>query len=390
MKTPGSYLSPALADLLARLPSPCYVIDEAALRRNLAVIGRLREGSGARVLLALKAFACFHFFPLMRGQLDGVAASSPDEARLGADLFGGAVHFCAPAWRPADFGAILGLADHLVFNSLGQWDRFRPAAAAADRPVSCGLRLNPEHSEVATALYDPCAPGSRLGVTAAALAGRFPEGLEGLHFHTLCETGAAALERTLAAVEQRFAPWLGRVRWVNFGGGHHLTRDGYDRARLVRLVRAFRARWGVEVFLEPGEAVVLDTGWLTATVLEVVRNEVDIAILDVSAAAHMPDVIEMPYRPPLAGAAAPGVHPCRYRLAGPSCLAGDVIGDYSFPAPLRPGARLFFGDMAHYTMVKNNTFNGLRLPSIAAADPEAGTLRVLRQFGYGDYRARLG
>lgn len=389
-RTSGGALPVPLAALLGRAPSPCHVIDLAALERNLAILAGVRSASGARVLLALKACACFHVFPLVRRFLDGVAASSPDEARLGAEAFGGSVHVYAPAYRADDFPSILLLADHVVFNSVRQWERFQPLAAAAGRPVSCGLRVNPGHSEVRTAIYDPCARYSRLGVTAAELAGRALPGLEGLHFHTLCELGADALERTLAVFEKRFADRLPGLAWVNFGGGHHITRPGYDTGALCRLIGDFRSRWGTEVFLEPGEAVFLDAGYLVATVLDIVRNEMETAILDTSAAAHMPDVIEMPYRPAVFGAGGPGEHRHRYRLAGLTCLAGDVIGDYSFPEPLREGDRLVFQDMAHYTMVKNNTFNGVRLPTIALADPRAGTLTVAREFGYEDYRARQG
>ena len=370
------------------LPSPCYLLDEAALERNLRVLAAVRSRSGASILLALKGFAMFSLFPLIRRYLDGVCASSLDEARLGREEFGKEVHLYAPAYRPDEFSALLRYADHLVFNSLEQWERFRPRVQAGRRRISCGLRINPEHSEVKTALYDPCGRFSRLGSTAAALAGRRLDGLEGLHFHTLCELDSDALERTLAAVEAKFGPYLDGLAWVNFGGGHHITRPGYDRDRLVRLVRDFAARHRCRVYLEPGEAVALNAGVLVATVLEIARNEMEIAILDTSAAAHLPDVLEMPYRPRIAGAGEPGRYLHTYRLAGLSCLAGDVIGDYSFPKPLRPGDRIALLDMGHYTMVKNNTFNGVRLPAIAIRR-RSGRIRVVRRFGYSDYRGRL-
>jgi carboxynorspermidine decarboxylase len=300
------------------------------------------------------------------------------------------VHLCAPAYREEEFGELLACADHIVFNSFSQWRRFRAAAAAGGGRVACGIRINPEHSEVATALYDPCGPHSRLGVTRREFREEELDGISGLHFHTLCELDSDALERTLRQVEAAFGPVLRRMRWVNFGGGHHITRPGYDVDRLCRVVGDFRDRYGTEVYLEPGEAIALNAGVLVASVLDIVRNEMDIAILDASAAAHMPDVLEMPYRPRIAGAGLPGEFPHAYRLGGPTCLAGDVIGDYSFPRPLQVGSRLVFLDMAHYTMVKNTAFNGVPLPSIALQEAGTGACRVVRRFGYEDYKGRLG
>ncbi len=328
--------------------------------------------------------------------LRGTTASSVAEARLGREELGGQVHAYAPAWTADDLREVCTLVDHVVFNSPGQWRRLRPvveAARAAGHALSCGLRVNPEHREVEVALYDPAAPCSRLGTTRANVTADDLDGLDGLHFHTLCELGPDALERTLAALEARFGDLLPRLpagrRWVNFGGGHHITRPGYDTDHLVRLVRDFRARWDVEVFLEPGEAVALGTGVLVASVLDVIDNGMPIAILDTSATAHMPDVLEMPYRPVIVGAGEPGERALTYRLGGLTCLAGDVIGDYSFDAPLTVGQKLVFLDMAHYTMVKTTTFNGVRLPSIATHDPATGEIRVSRRFGYRDYRDRL-
>jgi len=378
---------------LLEVPTPCYVLDLSALRANLEVLGRVQERSGADILLALKGFAMWSVFDTIAEVLPGVTASSPDEARLGREHFGGQVHVCSPAYSDDDFATLLPLVDHIVFNSLAQWRRFAPVARAhterTGHRVELGLRINPEHSEVEVPLYDPCAPGSRLGVRQAELQGVDLGDLDGLHFHSLCELGSDALARTLAAVEERFAPQLAGRAWVNFGGGHHITRPDYDRDRLVDLITGFRARWNTRVYLEPGEAIALGTGVLVASVLDIIHNEVDIAILDTSATAHMPDVLEMPYRPQIVGAGEPGSRPHLVRLGGPSCLAGDVIGDYGFDQPLSVGDRLVFMDMAHYTMVKNTTFNGVRLPSIATWEPRTGTLEVVRRFGYEDYAGRL-
>ncbi|MCA9709422.1 MAG: carboxynorspermidine decarboxylase [Myxococcales bacterium] len=378
---------------LSSVPTPCYVVDLGFLRDNLAVLGDIQARSGAQILLALKGFAMWSVFDTIAQVLPGVTASSPDEARLGAEKFGGQVHACAPAYSEQDFATLLPLCDHIVFNSVAQWRRFGPKARAhqaqTGHRVELGLRINPEHSEVEVPLYDPCAPGSRLGVRRAELEGVDLSDLDGIHFHTLCELGSDALARTVAAVEERFASVLEGRRWVNFGGGHHITRPDYDRERLVELCRGFGQRWRTQVYLEPGEAIALGTGVLVASVLDVIHNEVDIAILDASATAHMPDVLEMPYRPRIVGAGEPGEHPHLVRLGGPSCLAGDVIGDYAFERPLVPGDKLVFMDMAHYTMVKNTTFNGVRLPSIATWEPRTGQLQVVRRFGYEDYAGRL-
>lgn len=369
-------------------PSPAYVVDERLVQRNLGILKDVSERAGCKILLAQKAFSMFSLYPLLReGGLAGTAASGLYEARLGREEMGGEVHVFSPAYREEEFDAIAEIADHVVFNSFAQWRRFGPRAVAAG--CSCGLRLNPECStQEGHAIYDPCAPGSRLGVTAANFEPEALAGIEGFHFHTLCEQDSDALEKTLDALEETFGAYLGRVKWINFGGGHHITREGYDIERLIRLIARVRTRYGVEVYLEPGEAVVLNAGYLVCSVLDTLRNGVDIAILDASAACHMPDVLEMPYRPPLLNAGLPGERAHTYRLAGPTCLAGDVIGDYSFDAPLKAGDRLAFGDMALYTMVKNNTFNGMPLPAIAVIG-EDGALRVVRRFDYEDFKGRL-
>ncbi|MBF7053518.1 carboxynorspermidine decarboxylase [Halomonas sp. KAO] len=371
-------------------PSPAYVVDDALLRRNLERLGEVQAASGARILLALKGFAMWDTFPLVRQYLVGTTSSGQDEARLGAETFGGEVHCYSPAFTEEELRVVLRYADHLSFNSPGQWRRFRETIAAAPRRVSCGMRVNPEHSTGDVPLYDPCAPGSRLGTRSGDLTPADLEGLEGLHFHTLCEQNSDDLETTLAAFETRFGHYLGSLKWVNFGGGHHITRDDYDIERLVRVVRGFRERHPhLTVYLEPGEAIALNTGYLVCTVLDIVENDGTIAILDTSATAHMPDVLEMPYRPEIIGGGEPGEKPHTYRLGGQTCLAGDIVGEYSFDAPLAIGDRLVFTDMAHYTMVKTTTFNGIRLPSICRIDETSREVRTVRTFGYVDYMQRL-
>jgi carboxynorspermidine decarboxylase len=372
-----------------RVETPCYVCDLELLRKNLRVLERVQRESGCKILLALKGFAMWSVFPVAREYLAGIAASSPHEAELGREQFGGEVHAYAPAYSDADLNEILRFADHVVFNSVSQWDRLAAKARAQKPTIECGLRVNPQHSEGKVPLYDPCAPGSRLGVTLAELEGVQLSGLEGVHFHALCEQNVDVLERMLGAVEAKFGFLLSKVKWVNFGGGHHITRDDYGVDRLIALITDFKRRYGVDVYLEPGEAIALNTGVLVASVLDLKQNDGNIVILDTSATAHMPDVLEMPYRPQIVGAAEPGVLPFTYRLGGLTCLAGDVIGDYSFSEPLRVGSRIVFTDMAHYTMVKNTTFNGVRLPSIATYEPHTDELKVVRKFGYEDYKSRL-
>jgi carboxynorspermidine decarboxylase len=371
-----------------RIPTPCYIIDESALIKNLKILNSVQEKTGCKILLALKGFAMFSVFPVIREYLFGVSASSVDEARLGRNEFGREVHFCAPAFPDADFAEILSCCNHLVFNSFSFWNRYRSRIQNTGNPISCGIRVNPEHSEVRVPIYDPCGPCSRLGVTRNNFQPHHLEGISGLHFHTLCELNADALARTLPAFEDKFGVFLSGMEWVNFGGGHHITRIDYDVDLLCELITGFKTRHPLEVYLEPGEAIALNTGVLIASVLDVFHNGMDIAILDTSASAHMPDVLEMPYRPVIEGAGMPGQFPFTYRLAGLTCLAGDVIGDFSFPRPLTVGDRLVFQDMAHYTMVKNNTFNGVRLPSIGIVTRQ-GDFCLVRNFGYSDYRNRL-
>lgn len=374
---------------LNQIETPCFVVDKALLRRNLAVLDSVRKRTGVKILLAQKAFSMYAVYPLLAEVLDGTCASSPDEARLGREEFGKDVTAFAAAYSEQDLRELLGWCDRIIFNSFSQWKRFRPLTSAAEN-VRFGVRCNPEHSEGAVEIYDPCAPKSRLGIRAADFAGQDLSGITGLHVHNLCEQNSDAFERTLRAFEEKFAFLIPQVQWINFGGGHHITRPDYDIDLLCSLLNGFRERWKTpELFLEPGEAVALNTGFLVASVLDIVHNETDIAILDTSAEAHMPDVLEMPYRPNIIGAGQPGEKAFTYRLAGHSCLAGDVIGDYSFDGQLKPGDKLVFLDMAHYSMVKTNTFNGLRLPSIALFDSADGSFRVLRKFGFEDFKTRL-
>jgi carboxynorspermidine decarboxylase len=370
-------------------PSPAYVVDMGKLRENLEVLDSVQKRSGAKILLALKGFSMWSVFPEIRKTLHGVCASSPWEARLGREEFGREVHTFAAGFREKDIPGLLATSNHLVFNSFGQFERFRPLWEPEAGRVSIGLRVNPEHSEGATPIYDPCAPCSRLGIRREEFEGRSLAGVEGLHFHTLCEQLFEPLSRTAKVFEEKFGEFLPKMKWLNLGGGHHITREGYDIDGLVELVKHFRGKYGVEVYLEPGEAIALGTGVLVGTVLDIVRNVSEIAILDISAACHMPDVLEMPYRPPLHKGFDPGEKANTYRLAGPSCLAGDVIGDWSFEKPLSIGGRIAFLDQAHYTMVKNTTFNGIELPSICTYEPLTGELRTVRTFGYEDFRNRL-
>ncbi|MCR4962575.1 MAG: carboxynorspermidine decarboxylase [Firmicutes bacterium] len=372
---------------LCSLPSPCYIIDKAALTGNLQLLHQVMQASGCKILLAQKAFAAYALYPLIGSYLSGAAASGLFEARLSREEMGKETHVFSPAFREDEIGEILGYADHIVFNSLDQWRRF--GALTVEAGVEAGLRINPECStQSGPAIYDPCAPGSRLGIVTGAMPDRLPAGVSGLHFHTLCEQNADALSVTMAAVEEKFARQLRQISWLNMGGGHHITRAGYDLDQLYRLLRRVREDYGLQIYLEPGEAVALNAGYLYCTVLDIVENRGQIAILDASAACHMPDVLEMPYRPPLLDAAMPGEKPYTYRLAGPTCLAGDVIGEYSFDRPLRPGSALLFADMAIYTMVKNNTFNGMALPAIAIKEGD-DDYSLLKTFAYEDFKGRL-
>jgi carboxynorspermidine decarboxylase len=377
---------------LARLPSPCFVVDEVAVERNLRILSEVAEASGAKILGALKAFSMWSFGELTQKYLSGTCASGLHEAKLGYEEYGGEVHVFAAAFSQQDIDELLSFAHHIVFNSCSQWLRFREQCLAAQkqRPgLHFGLRVNPEHSEGTVPIYDPCAPGSRLGIPLSQLDETALEGISGLHFHTLCEQGFEPLARTVAAVESKFGHLLEKMDWVNFGGGHHITAEGYDINGLVELVQNFKRQHQLEVYLEPGEAMAIGTGILSCEVLDITWNQLPQAILDTSATCHMPDTLEMPYRPDITGADEADVLAHTYRLGGLTCLAGDVIGDYSFAEPLEVGQRLIFEDMSHYTMVKTTTFNGTKLPAIAIWNSETDALRVVKQFGYDDFKHRL-
>lgn len=382
----------------ARVPSPCFVIDKAAVEDNLKILHRVQRESGAKVLAALKAFSCWELAPLYRDYLSGTCASGLHEARLGREAYGGEVHCYSAAYKEADLIEILKVADHVLFNSFSQWARFKSLALRArqERPeLQFGIRINPEHSEGEVALYDPCAPCSRMGVPIAQFEQALLEdpllleGISGLHFHTLCQQDLPPLARTLAAVEQKFGQYFPQLTWINFGGGHHISREDYQVDELIALIRSFMSRHQLQVYLEPGEAVAIRSGVLVAEVLDITWNTMAQAILDTSATCHMPDVLEMPYRVDILGAGMPNEFAHTYRLGGMTCLAGDVIGDYSFAQPLQIGQRLMFDDMAHYTMVKTTTFNGINLPAIALWDSRTNELQVVREFGYDDFKQRL-
>lgn len=369
------------------ISTPYFLVDETRLVQNLEILRQVADQAGCKILLAQKAFSMFSCYPLLRRYLAGSTASGLYEARLGKEHFGGETHVFSPAYKPEEFEELLTYADHFVFNSPRQLQKFGPAARAAGKAV--GLRVNPECStQEGHAIYDPCAPGSRLGTTLANFDESLLPLLDGLHFHTLCEQNSDDLETTVAAFEEKFGRYLHGLKWINLGGGHHITRKDYDRERLVRIVKHLKDTYQVEVYLEPGEAVVLNAGFLVTSVLETLHNGMDIAILDTSAACHMPDVLEMPYRPPLKNSGESGEKAYTYRLGGPTCLAGDVIGDYSFDAPLNEGDRLVFEDMALYTMVKTNTFNGMPLPAIVWRDAN-GEEKLVKAFGYEDFKNRL-
>ena len=375
------------------LPTPCYVIDEKKLRENLEILKKVKDDTGCKILLAQKAFSNFFEYPLIGQYLDGTTASGLFEAKLGYEKMGKENHVFAPAFKESEIGEITDICEHLVFNSFSQLEKY--ADFCKEKGVSIGIRVNPECSTQGEhAIYDPCAPGSRLGVTKEvfdceiAAEPELFEALDGLHFHTLCEQNADDLAKTLEAVEEKFGPWLSKIKWLNMGGGHHITRDDYDRELLIKCIRHIRDTYGVEVYLEPGEAIALNAGYLVTEVMDIVENGLSVLILDASAACHMPDVLEMPYRPPLKDSGVSGEKEFTYRLSSCTCLAGDVIGDYSFDKQIQVGDKLYFQDMAIYSMVKNNTFNGIPLPGIAVMK-EDGDCEMIRTFGYEDFKGRL-
>jgi carboxynorspermidine decarboxylase len=372
----------------SQLPTPSYAIDEILLEKNLQILDEVQKKSGAKIILALKGFACHYFAPLIRKYLPGVTASSLFEAHLGHEIFQGEVHACAPAFIPHEMEELVTYLNHITFNSLNEWKRHQEICLKNN--IQCGLRINPEHSEGDVLLYDPCAPNSRLGIKAFELENFDFDGITGLHFHTLCEKNSDSLMRTLKAVTDKFDPYLKKVKWVNFGGGHHITRSDYDLDLLINLIKDFKAKYDVEVYLEPGEAIALHTGYLVVSVLDILNNDKKkIAILDTSATNHMPDVLEMPYRPMIIHSGLPEEKNFNYLLGGMTCLAGDIIGEYSFDQELKIGDKLIFTDMAHYTMVKNTMFNGVNLPHIIKINSDKNNFEIIRTFHYEDYKNRL-
>jgi len=369
------------------IETPCFIVSEDLLKKNLERISYVKEHTKAKIFLALKGFAMYSTFPLIRKYIDGISASGPIEARLGYEEFGKEVHTFAPAFSEDDIKKVMRYSDTIIFNSLSQWKKYRGLIANEKKRIEVGLRVNPGYSEVKTALYNTTLPGSRLGIQPGDLKGEDLEGVDGLHFHALCEQNSDVLARVLRVFEKNYRKYIKQIKWVNFGGGHHITRKDYDVRLLVKTVNDFKKRYGVQVYLEPGEAVALNAGVLVARVLDIIHNGMDIAILDTSAEAHMPDVLAAPYRPNIIGAGKAGEQEYTYRLGGLTCLAGDVIGDYSFAKPLKVGDRIVFLDMAHYSMVKTTTFNGIRHPSIALYS--RGKVRIVKRFGYEAYKSKL-
>jgi carboxynorspermidine decarboxylase len=370
------------------LPSPCWLLEEEKLVKNLELLQRVKEQSGAKVLLALKGYALWKSFDTVRRYLDGCCASGLHEAKLADEEFRKEVHTYSPAFKEEEIEEIASISHHLVFNSPAQFKRFATRAKEINSSLSLGIRVNPECSQAPKEIYNPCGLYSRLGTTLDNLDESVLEQCDGLHFHALCEEDSEALEEVLKAFEEKFGKFIPRMKWINFGGGHHITRKGYDVEKLISLIKAFKSRYNVEVYLEPGEAVGWQTGPLITTVLDIVHNGIDIAILDSSAEAHMPDTIIMPYRADVRGAGEAGEKAYTYRLGGNTCLAGDIMGDYSFDRPLQIGDKIIFEDQMHYTMVKATTFNGIKLPSIAI-ERLNGEIEIVREFGYEEFKGRL-
>ena len=370
-----------------QLRTPCYVIQEQKIIENLERLKQVKEATGCKILLAQKAFSMYSIYPLIGQYLDGTTASGLYEARLGKEEMKKENHIYAPAYREEEIDEIISYCDHIVFNSFSQLTKYKEKVKQKGKSI--GIRINPECStQEGHAIYDPCAAGSRLGITKANFRPELLEDVEGIHFHTLCEQNSDDLKTTLQAVEEKFGPWLSKMKWINFGGGHHITREDYDIETLITCINEIKEKYHVQIYLEPGEAIALNAGSLFTTVLDIVHNGMGIAILDTSASCHMPDVLEMPYRPPLKDSGKSGEKAYTYRLGAPTCLAGDIIGDYSFDKPLTCGQRLEFLDMAIYTMVKNNTFNGMPLPSIVL-ERKNGECQIIRTFGYEDFKMRL-
>lgn len=370
------------------LKTPAYVIDKDKLKENLELLKRVQDESGAHILLAQKAFSAYALYPFMGEYLAGTTASGLFEAKLGKEeMPGKEVHVFSPAYGKEEMDELVTFVDHIVFNSPAQWAKYKDVVKNSGRSIKCGIRVNPEYSEIETDIYNPCIVGSRLGTRKEQLSQMDMEGISGIHFHTMCEQGADVLDRTLKVVEEKFGEYLNKLEWINFGGGHHITREDYDVELLIKRVKEIREKYDIDVYIEPGEAVALNAGYLVTTVRETLENGIGLAIVDTSAACHMPDVLEMPYRPFIIGSGEAGEKTYTYRLGGPTCLAGDIIGDYSFDEPLVDGTKLVFTDMSIYSMVKNNTFNGMPLPDICIK--EGDSVSVWKSFGYEDFKSRL-
>ncbi len=369
------------------LKTPCYVVDESLLLKNLELLKYVQDKTGCSILLAQKGFSMYSVYPLVGKYLKGVTSSSLFEAKLGYEEMGKEVHIYAPAYKEDEFDEIMKYSDHIVFNSFSQWNKFKDKIKNSKKHIECGIRINPEYSEIETDIYNPCFENSRLGTILDNFREEDLEGIDGLHFHTMCEQNSDTLERTLKVVEEKFGKYLKGMKWLNFGGGHHITRPDYDVEKLIKCISYMQEKYDLKIYLEPGEAVALNTGFLVSTVLDVVKNNMDLAIMDTSAACHMPDVLEMPYRPNIINSGMPNEKKYTYRLGGPTCLAGDIIGDYSFEEPLKPGDKLVFCDMAHYSMVKNNTFNGINLPDIVLWGKDGA--KIIKTFNYEDFKRRL-
>lgn len=371
-----------------KLNTPCYVVDESLLIRNLEIMKEVQDRTGCHILLAQKGFSMYSVYPLIGSYLKGVTSSSLFEARLGFEEMGKEVHIYAPAYKEEEFDEILKYSDHIVFNSFNEWNKYKDKVKNySQKKIECGIRINPEYSEIETDIYNPCFKNSRLGTTLKNFKEDELDGIDGLHFHTMCEQNSDTLERTIEVVDKKFGEYLKNMKWLNFGGGHHITREDYDIETLIKSILYMKEKYDLEIYLEPGEAVALNTGYLVSTVLDITENGMKLAILDTSAACHMPDVLEMPYRPNIIGSGMPSEYENTYRFGGPTCLAGDIIGDYSFKEPLKPGDKLVFCDMAHYSMVKNNTFNGINLPDIVLSTNEG--IKVIKKFNYDDFKSRL-
>ncbi len=371
---------------LYNVSTPAYVVDEEKIIANLEILAEVAEKADCKILLAQKAFSMFRIYPLIGKYLAGCTASGLYEAKLGYEEMGKENHVFSAAYLDHEMDEILSICDHIIYNSFNQWERYREKAMASGK--SFGIRVNPMHSTQGGGIYDPCSVGSRMGVNRENFKPELLEGIDGLHFHTLCEQNSDDFISTLAAFEQQFGEFIPQMKWINFGGGHHITRGDYDRVALIEAIKTFKAKYNVQVYLEPGEAIAYYGGYMVTTVLDIVENGMEIAVLDTSAACHMPDVIEMPYRPPLFGSGESGEKKYTYRLTGPTCLAGDIIGDYSFDQSLEIGSKLIFMDMAIYSMVKNNTFNGMALPKIMLLKTD-NTIETVKEFGYDDFKMRL-